>query len=445
MDAIKNVLKRYFWRLGHWANGFLEGDGDWANMRFLIVVAGMFGFQAFTALIQFWQYDGAVTWLETSPLFNTRYPPEVLHIAGFILQSFRFFLVPLFGLVVGLFIGAHYIQDIYELDSYRLGLDYIMNCLFGIDYPYLRIEQGKKQVKPGEVNTLAKIGGPGYVMISPESVVLFESLRYPSSVKGAGIHFINRFETIKEIINLNDQQGYIEKLTPMTKDGIVVTVKDVHFRYRIYSGHRQVGAGGRSPIRPYPYSSQAVRNSVYTRKVRTTGLEEWNTQIEKAFDTEILTHIRTRRLDDVISPTLEDGSKGDARKEITKAYSSPAFRRQMKSLGVEVVWFNIGQLTYEDPAVENEHISTWGADWIGDANLIRSYGEAQRQSANELARSQAQAELLMAITSAMQDAGVSNEMQSESASRLFLLKAGQILESMSNVYDSTMDESEVIS
>jgi hypothetical protein len=40
--------------------------------------------------------------------------------------------------------------------------------------------------------------------------VLFERLTHPSNVLAAG-YFVSRSESIKEIVDLNDQHGYIEK------------------------------------------------------------------------------------------------------------------------------------------------------------------------------------------------------------------------------------------
>ena len=61
------------------------------------------------------------------------------------------------------------------------------------------------------------IGGPGYVNIRPGNVVLFESLRSPSNVRANTVNFISRFVTIKEIVSLEDQHGFIEHVSRKDK------------------------------------------------------------------------------------------------------------------------------------------------------------------------------------------------------------------------------------
>jgi hypothetical protein len=144
-----------------------------------------------------------------------------------------------------------------------------------------------------EVNTLGVIGGPGYVFISPGNAVLFEHLQHPASVRGQGLHFISRFESIKEIVDLQDQHGYIEQTQAMSKDGIVVTVHDIHFRYRLWGGQRVAGNTGRIPENPYLYSSRRCATWPITGSC-VPDLSRWHQILQSAFDGDIrITSART--------------------------------------------------------------------------------------------------------------------------------------------------------
>jgi hypothetical protein len=137
----------------------------------------------------------------------------------------RYFIAFLGAITIAFFVGGRYVQDIYELASYKKGLRYVLTSVFGLlRYPRLEIDEGKMQLRADEVNTLREIGGPGFVIIRPGNIVLFERLRSPAAVRSAGKHFISRFESIKDVVPLEEQDGMWPESTASTKDGIEVRV-----------------------------------------------------------------------------------------------------------------------------------------------------------------------------------------------------------------------------
>lgn len=413
-------LRWFIWRFNQYKSGFLEGDFQWATLRLWVVFFASILICLLGLLIEYW----------FSSISQTPEQGAVIALVKF-WNIIRFLIVPVTCLIMAISVAAQYIQDIYEFDNYGVAVNYLLASLFGIGYPQLRIENGGKKLKPGEVNTLAVIGGPGYVLISPGNVVLFERLTHPSEVRAEGLHFISRFESIKEIIELSDQHGFIEQSTPMTKDGILVRVSDIHFRYRLWGGHRWGGMPGRSPLKPYPFSIAAVRDQVYKRTIRNGSLADWNAMVQNAFDGQIYHYIREHKLDEIISPESKDV---DPREEIVRKINSSGLRGVMKSLGAELVWFDIGHFGYEDPNVEEQRIAAWQAEWIGDAEVRRAYGEAKRQVAQEIARAEVQAQVVMAIAHSMAELGVNKNLDRSSLANLFLMKTTQILESLGDSY-----------
>ena len=431
--STRSRLRRRFWHPGFLFQGFLEGDLFWGKFRMLVIglVILLFVLGGIITETLILGYAEHLSLFEF-PILGTAAPRALTLLYTATLHSLRFILVPVTAFTIAMLVGAHYVQDIYELDSYWIGMRYLLACIFGIGYPRLQIDEGHKMVRPGEVNTLAMIGGPGYVMIRPGNAVLFEHLTHPSNVLAAGWHFISRFESIKEIVDLNDQHGYIEKVTAMTKDGILVNVHDVHFRYRLWGSRKEGGATGRSPENPYPFSTQAVNSLVYNRAVRGDGLTTWNAAVQLVVEGAILDFIRGNQVDAVTAPAA---SNDDPRKKIRQKLLSTETRGRLKDIGAELIWFDIGHFSLEKP-IEDQRIETWGADWVGDARVIQAYGDAQRQVYQELGRAMAQAELVMSITSSFDKWDIPEDQKREAISNIFLIRAAQVLESMSKVYSS---------
>jgi hypothetical protein len=425
-------IRKQFWRLGAFLNGFLEGDLNWGSIRLFVIIGLSAVFMLICIFFELYFIRGMdLSALEQLSFLGIKARP-FLDVEVAIRLSLRYLLIPLSALAIAMMVGAHYIQDIYELESYTIGLRYLLASMFAIGYPRLRIIDGRMQLDPAEINTLAVIGGPGYVMIRPGNTVLFERLARPSNVRSSGWHFITRFEKIKEIVDLSDQHGYIEKMTPMTKDGMVVSVYDTHYIYRLWGSRREGGITGRTPENPYPYSIQAVRNMAYNRSVGINGLSSWKDTVQLVIDGEIKDYIRENKVDTVTAPPTADS---DPRREIRKRLNSPGVRARLKNVGAELLWFDIGHISVEDPNVENQRIMTWGAEWVGDAEVIRSYGEAQRQVFQELGRAEAQAEIIISIASAMAEIDIPDQDRPKFMRNLFLMRASQILEALSRVYE----------
>ena len=113
----------------------------------------------------------------------------------------------------------------------------------------------------------------------------------------------------------------------------------------------------------------------------------------------------------------------------------------MKNIGTELVWFDIGHFSYEEPAVEEQWIKVWAADWAGEAEVERAQGDAERQAAIEMARSEAQAEVLIELVKAFNESRLAHDLNRESMPKIFLFKVSQILDALTMGYQSLPDES----
>ncbi|MBE0683779.1 MAG: hypothetical protein IH589_17880 [Anaerolineales bacterium] len=340
----------------------------------------------------------------------------------------RYLIMPLAALFCAFLASARYFQDIYNLDNYGLAALYLMASFGGIAYPKIKISEGQKQIEAGKKNRLDLIGGPGYITIRPGNVILTERLHGPAGVYSAGNFFASRFESIAISLNLDDQHGHVPSVSATTKDGITVTVRDVHFRYRVWSGYRVTNTtAGRSQRNPYPYTVQAIRNMAYNRTVSADGLAPWHDAVKGAIVGSITEYISKHQLDQITAPRYVEG---DPRKEIGIQLKTPEVRDKLKDAGAQLLWCDIGHFEVENKAVSEQRIDTWKAGWVGNANVKRAYGEAQRIAYQEIGHAEAQAEILMSIIHAFDDIDMEKEKKDRNIRNVILMRTAQVLEAL---------------
>jgi hypothetical protein len=337
------------------------------------------------------------------------------------------------AITISFFVGGRYVQDIYELASYRKGLRYVLTSVFGLlSYPRLEIAEGKMQLRADEVNTLKEIGGPGFVIIRPGNIVLFERLRSPAAVRSAGKHFISRFESIKDVVPLEEQDGVWPESAASTKDGIEVKVKDIRFRYRLYPGRRYGGFTSRTWEEPYPFSPQSVKYYAYNRTIDEKGqINTWFNTVKFIVDNAITDYISAHTIDELTAP----GSTGeDPRGKIKQTIDSPNARKRLRDMGAEILWCEIGHFEITDKRVSAQRLETWQMKWSGKADLVRAEGEARRLAYQELGRAEGQAEMLQSIARSLDDLGLKKGEALSRVRSIVLIRTAQILEAMTERY-----------
>lgn len=341
----------------------------------------------------------------------------------------RYLVIPLAALFCAFLAGARYVQDIYS-SKYGLAALYLLASFGGIAYPEIKISEGEKQLEKGKKNRLDSIGGPGYITIRPGNVILTERLHSPAGVYSAGTFFASRFELIVLTLNLDDQHGLVPSVSAVTKDGITVTVRDVQFRYRVWSGQRVTNtAAGRSLSNPYPFTVQAIRNVAYNRTVSLKGLSSWHDAVKSVIVGSITEYIATHQLDQITAPRYVEG---DPRKEIGIKLQTPGVRDRLKDTGAQLLWCDIGHFEVENKAISDQRIDTWKAGWVGNANVKRAYGEAQRIAYQEIGHAEAQAEILMSIIHAFDDIDLAKEEKDRNIRNIILMRTAQLLEALAS-------------
>ena len=342
-------------------------------------------------------------------------------------KYFRYMIPAAIGATTFIFLaGAIYIKDIYDLDSFASSLRYIIASMFGLSYPRLKIEGGKSQIKEGEENLLEVIGGPGWALIQPGNSVVFRNLRGPSHASITRPYFMAPFESITQIASLDDQHGHVERCPTITKDGIQVVVRDIHFRYRILAEEKGGNHIFRSPAHPYPFDESALRSMAYNLSVDAEGLDDWQRAVQRVVVGSITDYINLNNIDFLTAPR----EQGQApRFELRAEAFTPDVRRWLKRLGAELIWIDVGHIDIVEEDVDQQRLDYWSSGKVGNANIVRAYGDAIKLKFQELGRAQCQAELIMSITDSLQDVTLGKD-PAQNSRKILMARTAEILDAI---------------
>jgi len=348
-------------------------------------------------------------------------------------ENFRFAL-PVFGALASVFVaGAFYVQDIYNLKQMPEALRYVLSSMFAIHYPHIRIDKGQKITIRKETNLIDAIGGPGNALIQPGNAVLFQKLRRISRNIITESVLMTRFETIGPISNLDEQDGYVEEMQVVSRDGIQIIVRDIRYRYRILSEMVNGKPLPRTKENPYPFSRQAFIDLSYYLSVNETGQVSWGSALRIAVTGVIEDYINEHTIDYLTAPRSH---QRDPRQEISSQMFGPRLTRTLQGMGTQLLWVDIGHFDILLPDVDQERIKYWATEWEGEASLNRAASEAKRMSLMDQGRAEGQADLLVGITRALQNLDMGNN-PAKNVRQLLLIRTAQILDAMR---DNGMDE-----
>lgn len=395
------------WKKNKLTSGLIYGDGRWTGLFRLLVLVGF----PFALLI--WTWISALV-------------AEESFIAVIVLLTYFLTLISAFATAV------YYIKDIYHLPGDRVAFRYFMACFWGWLTPRIHIpdEQGES-VEWEMVNT---IGGPAELTINPGWVVLTESLMEPANILGRGNHTMSRHERIYEVVDLREQEGMIDKVTAVTRDGIPITVEKVKFNYRLWDSRWETIYRDKSITRnPYPYSGRAVKDYAYKRTVGLNGqkqpeLTSWGKSVEGAIKGILASYIGEHNLDDVIAPRKQDKQK--VREEIREKAYEKVFKDKMREMGTLIGWWDPGEFG-SIKEVQDQLLASWKVDIDHEIKINEAEGVAQRTAFEELGRAEAEAELLISIIQGF-DGIQPGQDKAQTMQNLILLRTAQVIKAFNN-------------
>jgi len=406
-------------------NNFFRNGCLWGLVRLFVVILILLLFIQFGRLI-FEQIDtGAVVaeWEDNDSLLQTL-PGVLQRFFAFVFSGvfIRYFYFPLAGFIGAILLLARYVQETYKLPQFRLGLRHVLVLLFGMGYPSLKIVDGRKKLEPEEINLLNLKGGPGIVQASEGSVFLVENLNMPDRVRSVGSHFVSQAEMIKDVNSLEDQHGFVESVPATTKDGIPIQVRDIHFRYRVFSESIP------NEDQPYPYTDQAVRDIAYNRIVTAEKkLSPWQFTVQLAVQSAITDYVAGHRIDDLTTaPVINDPNP---RVKIRNRLFSESSKVRFNRLGTELLWVDIGHFDIMMKDERDPRPKKWGKKWEGVSRTERALGEGEKLYYQEIGRAEAQSEILRSILNSLKEASIADNPR-RNLQKIILMRTAQVLEAM---------------
>lgn len=340
-----------------------------------------------------------------------------------LLNYARYAIVPMSAILFVLCVAGRFVQDMYGLLHFKSGLRFILSAMFAVLLPHLRIRRGQMQGSEWDLEALLIIGGPGSLLIQADTAVLFQRTRTPSEASTGSGYYMIPFECVDRVVSLEDQEGYRQRIQTVTRDGIQVYLTNVRFRYRILPAAADPANRVRSVQRPYPFSEDALRRIAYTAAATEEGEDAWHAMVARVVTGFITTFINEHTIDYLTAPR-EDGQA--PRNRVNEGLNSAGSDR-LRAVGAQLLWIDVGHIDIIDPAVDDDRVSYWAADWAGNARVQRAFADATQNAYRELGRAEAQADMIVGITDALQGLDLSAAPEDQLAA-ILLARTVQILE-----------------
>jgi regulator of protease activity HflC (stomatin/prohibitin superfamily) len=421
-------------RRPQWSNhlGGRDAQGCFGLLRvalFFLILA-FFGYYSSTRINHLDTAELLDLYRKTYPVAFAWWPEGILIRFARVLNpsSVKYMIMPFTAFIFVMYASANFVRDVYALPNINLGFRYVFSSMFALWYPRIIIDKGKEpKVDPYHPHLLQKIGGPGYAIVEPGSVAVFRHLRELAEPAIATTHFMAPFETIALTVDLAEQQNDIEEpIRVTTRDGIIVNLRDVHYRYRIRQ-QRNGQPARRTIENPFPFEDEVLRNMILSLFVEKNGGSSWNASVERPITGEITDFIAAHSIDYLTAP--RQGTQHPRQVLNERMYT--VVNSRLANSGAELLWVDVGHIDIEDGRVDEQRGELWASDWIGESKVQMAISDAVRQSYAELGRAQAQAEIIMSIAEALHSANL-QEQPAISVRQLLLARTAQLLEAIGN-------------
>lgn len=370
LDSISNLL----------ANLFLGSGLVSAVLRLGVALTFLAIFWVFLIVAQGFPGEVPVLWLRLLP--PPLYPLLEVLTPIFTSQVIVHIIPILTGALAGLYLGALYLSDLFELESIWIGFIYLLGSVFGISYPRLRIDRSEvQQLDPA--NPIKRIGGPGYIKIHLGYAALFETKEglprvygltkiAPTDQEGMqggergpqSTYFIEGFERLRDVVDLRDRLGKVDEIRAVTKDGVEVFARDAQMVFRVYGGGQE-----RSLENPYPYTEDSVRRLVYGQIVDKNRSADWEESLPEIVRSEIRRFVARHSIEEFLAlqpgeipgqggtetPVEPDGAGQFQipRRELTEHFHTDELISRLREQGLELDWVGVGTWEVRDPPISS--------------------------------------------------------------------------------------------
>lgn len=336
-------------------------------------------------------------------------------LAGFLGNALVNMLPGLIAMVAVLLVACWYVDKLYDAGGLRKAHDYLLLNMFGQTSakPYLVIREGEIAGDAGSM--LARVGGPGLLVIYNDNAVITEQNGRLKRVLRPGYQRLERFERVWEIVDLRPQH-WVYTVGALTRDGIPISC-DVDVSFKIDDRVDGIPIEPTDEM-PYPFTEEAVFKAATCTRIREEERDDqvmkWTGRVVIGDAEGALRSILARhRLDQLVQPDQSGGSnrtREEIRRQLTASLenSAPGIGARILSVDIGKIDVKVDLPKGEEQAAEElsdkvlqQWIETWQAELERVALAEGAAGEAALASL-EIVSVQAQAELILTLTEAVQ-------------------------------------------
>ncbi len=307
-------------------------------------------------------------------------------------------------------LGAHYLADLFELESFGLASRYLRCAVWGLGYDTLAVSTGDLN-QLDWTSPMVRVGGPGLLSVHLGFAAVFETAEGHPRVYGPSPRrFVQGFERLRDIVDLRDQMRPVEEVRTTTRDGVEVCARDVQMMFRVYGGGRPRGLSD-----PYPFTDEAVRHLVYAQKVDEHGLERWTDALPDLIRSEISSFVSGLTLEEFLAlqPAADDDLRPSSpaafhipRRRLTERFHTDELRHRLQLAGLELAWVGVGtwEVAPAGRSTDSSLAQTLASGW---SNVQRLHRMAQEKGTDATdARFEGEADrVLLALPEAWESTG----------------------------------------
>jgi hypothetical protein len=313
-------------------------------------------------------------------------------------------------------IASSLFQKLYAIESLHEAHSALNYLVFGLitRRPFIIISEGR--VAAGEDSLAGRMGGPCTLIVYDDTAVVTEQYGRLKRILGAGIHTAERYEKVWETIDLRPQR-WVYEVFALTREGIPISCEaDLSFCIE----DQPLEPEGKRVEGPYPFAEDAVLLAATSKWVRESWRQEhhrtWVGRVVASFAEGLLRDILAEyRLDWLLAPSQR--GQMHPRKEIRQRFEQGLQERVWK-VGAKLLDVKIGAIEVKardastsdllSEIVSKQWIEAWHATWKTQALASRAEGEAELLRLDTTARMQAQAEMVVTLTEALQSIVMDN-------------------------------------
>jgi hypothetical protein len=302
-----------------------------------------------------------------------------------------------------------------------------------LEYPYVIVPEDG-QIKK-EHKWVKWLGGPANLVIHDGVAVYLERGNKFSRVVGSGIVFLERFETVRAVVQLTPQKKDVD-LQASTKDGIPISLKA-----RIVF---QVGVNPISHTTPdnrlYPLDPIAVKKAVEKTTLRykeNVGYEEshWYDSIWGQVNGPLTKYITCHGLDEFF---VTDVDKENTLPDLVQKKLFDEVAPKLEAYGVRLLELQITEIKPPEE-VDKQRLQNWEALKQSIAKIREGELKAYQHQRMETARAIAQRDLILSIAEGL------DKMDQEHLNETLLLSLSSMLDqSLNDSYTRSLIASDAL-